>query len=191
MPRGCVSLCGCVQLCLRELRASPSNAEFDFWRCFALSKLGVGEGGPNDDAILGLEALLLRPEGAALGLPCVALLLSAHNARSSGKDKKRILELKARLKVVSKQSSEGSLLLAGRYFLYTNKVPKARQCIEKLISKNKKDVELLSAFGWIYLHSAEQKYVEKSMQVFKKAAKLSLPNFDIAVRDRRRTAQHS
>lgn len=40
---------------------------------------------------------------------------------------------------------------------------------------------MLSLFGWIYLQSGEDKYIEKSMQVFKKAAKLSLPNFDIAV----------
>lgn len=164
-----------AQLCTRELESQPSNPILEYWRCFALAKEGDLE-----PAIAGLDALLLRPDGSELGLPIVALLLSTHNSRAV-KDKRTLLDLKARLKVVSKQSNEASLLLAGRYFLYTSKVPKARQCIEKLIAKNKKDVELLALFGWIYLLSGDDKYVEKSMQVFKKAAKLSLPNFDIAV----------
>ena len=154
----------------------------EFWRCFALAKCG-----DNAAAIAGLDALLARADGAELGLPCVALLLSTHSAvPAKSRDKKAMLDLKGKLKVVSKSSSEASLLLAGRYFLVTSKIPKARQCIEKLISKNKKDVTLLALFGWIYLLSGEAKYEEKSMQVFKKAAKLSLPNFDIAVRWKRR-----
>jgi len=167
-------------VCERALAGAPSSpaaaAELEFWRCFALSRSG-----DHAAAIAGLDALLLRPEGSELGLPCVALLLSTHSAVQPAKarDKRALLELKGRLKVVSKQSSESSLLLAGRYFLATGKIPKARQCIEKLIAKDKKNVTLLSLFGWIYLLSGEAKYEEKSMQVFKKAAKLTLPNFDI------------
>ena len=158
-------------VCDRALKTQPQNNLLLFWRAFALHKLGS-----HDEAIAILTPLA---EEKDLALAAVALLLTAHNSRS-GKDKKTLLELKSRLKVVSKQSTESSLHLAGRYFLYTGKTPKARQCIEKLIAKDKKNVDLLSLFGWIYLHSNEEKYIEKAQQVFKKSAKLSLPNFDIA-----------
>jgi tetratricopeptide (TPR) repeat protein len=161
-----------LQLCERALATSADGddagadssrrrALLEFWRCFALSRSGAQAA-----AIAGLDALLERPEGAELGLPCVALLLSAHNAVQPprARDKAALLALKSRLKVVSKQSSEAALQLAGRYFLATGKIPKARQCIEKLIAKDKKNVALLSLFGWIYLLSGDPKYEEKSMQ---------------------------
>lgn len=128
--RACVCCCVSVQLCARELASapadSPSAALLQFWQSFACSRLGTAEG--TEAAIASLEALLLSAAGSELGLPIVALLLSAHNARTVGKDKRRLLDLKSKLKVVSKQSSEAGLQLAGRYFLASNKVPKARQC---------------------------------------------------------------
>lgn len=109
-------------VCTRALAKEPTNSLLLFWHAFALHKLGS-----HDEAIRLLTPLADEKD---LALAAVALLLTAHNSRA-GKDKKTLLELKARLKVVSKQSTEASLHLAGRYFLFTGKTPKARQCIEK------------------------------------------------------------
>jgi hypothetical protein len=43
-----------------------------------------------------------------------------------------VLALKAKLKVLTKQKNAAALAIAGRYFLHTGKVSKAKQCVEKV-----------------------------------------------------------
>ncbi len=129
------------QLVSHASAQSPDDAVLRFWHAFALHKNGA-----HDDAIALLTPLA---ENRDLSLASVALLLTAHNSRSN-RDKKVLMELKARLKSVSKSSSEASLLLAGRFFLYTGKLPKARQCVEKLVAKNKVSVHAIEMRDSLY-----------------------------------------
>ncbi len=70
------------------------------------------------------------------------------------------------------QSTDVGLALAGRYFTHTGNVSKARQCIERVVTKCRASVVLLAALGWAYALSGVNKYTAKAASVFKKALKL-------------------
>ncbi len=163
-----------------------------FWKAVALSSQGM-----DSESISVLESLRKEIEthnstatasGAAprdaLTLPIVVALIGGYGRKplkagggvslaDAQKQKKTVLlGLKKELKACSKTSTDIGMTVAGRYFLHTGKTAKARQCVERVFSKCRSSVFLLSTLGWIYLLSGITKYEAKASSVFKKALKL-------------------
>ncbi|GAB5360001.1 hypothetical protein AAMO2058_000589800, partial [Amorphochlora amoebiformis] len=133
-----------------------------FWRAYALAM----QDRPMD-AIRELSVLQGDPN---IDLAVTACLIHAHKACSEP-DKKALNSLKGDLRKLSRESGTEGLLFAARFFWHSEKVKQARMCVEKVINKDRKNVEALSLYGWICLTSGLERQVKRSQAFFASALK--------------------
>jgi len=134
-----------------------------FWRAFAISCEGS-----HTEAIRELTPLQRSSE---IALAVTACLIHTHKL-AANQDKSELANLKENLKTLSKSSDDEALVFAARYFWHAGKAKNAKQCVEKVLGKNKKHLEGLCLFGWINLTSGNARNEKKSAQLFDNALKL-------------------
>lgn len=156
--------------CNEIIRQKGNDPAYRFWRAVAMTYQGSCT-----DAVRELEPLLVVPE---LGLAANAALIAAHKG-TKVPDKDAIADLKEKAKATSKTSDEPALLAGARYFWHSDKGKLARQCVEKVLGKSKKNIEALCIFGWINLTSGDDRSERKAMQVFESVLKYT-ENKDIS-----------
>lgn len=122
--------------------------------------------GSSAEAIRDLEPLQNKEEYA---LAATACLIDAHKANKS-KDSETLDHLKEALKNHSRTSNDQALTLAGRFFWHAGKDKQARQCVEKVLSKQKKDATSVALYGWLNM-GANSRSEKKASQYFDTALK--------------------
>jgi tetratricopeptide repeat protein 21B len=142
---------------------SVSEQEARFWRAFAVSQ----EGG-YAEAIREFDSLVGNPD---IALAVTAALINTHK-QFKLKDSGAVDKLKEQLKTLSKTSNDKALCFAGRYFLHAQKEKQAKQCIEKLLQKNKFHVEGLALLGWLNLNAGQGRQERRGLQFFDAAVKI-------------------
>lgn len=161
---------------------SLSEGELKFWRAVGLSESGsVTESIREFDYLLrssNSSAGVAFSNGIDMSLALTAALIQAHKNINS-KEKDVLNNLKENLKNLSKSSDDAALVFAGRYFLWTDKAKQARQCIEKVYTKQQQNVEVLVLLGWLNLTSGNSRYERKSVSFFEAALKLTHEKNDI------------
>lgn len=148
--------------CDSILRLNQNDPIVSFWHAFASAQIGR-----HTDAIRELKPLQRESEVA---LAVTACLINTHKL-AEVKDKEELSNLKDQMKTLSKSSGDSALVFAGRYFWHAGKEKQAKQCLEKVLAKNKRHVEALGLFGWCNL-KANSRGFKSSMKLFDQAIKI-------------------
>ena len=113
------------------LTTASNHPEARFYRAFAL----ISEQS-SSESIRELEGLIKENNGNGdYTLAATAALISAYKSGRGRIDKDGLERVKEQLKALSKTSDPAALLHAGRYFLHAHKDKQAKQCLEKLLTK--------------------------------------------------------
>ncbi len=119
-----------------------AGATATFWHSFALTMQEQ-----YTEAMRDLNELL---EHKVIQFAAYAALVHVHKA-SHYKDKDAVVQAKERLKNLSRDADNESLLFAARFFWHSDKAKQARQCIEKVLKAEKKTASGWSLYGWLSL----------------------------------------
>lgn len=152
-----------ARMCDEHLESNHGDVIVRFWRAFAISCEGS-----HTEAIRELQPLVKNND---IALAATACLIHTHKG-SQHQDKSELNTLKENLKNLSKSSGDDGLVFAARYFWHAGKAKNAKQCVEKVLSKNKKHAEALCVFGWLNLSSGNSRNEKKALQLFEGALKL-------------------
>lgn len=149
-----------LQVC-KPIQAGREDAQF--WYAYALAA-----NGNHSEAMRILRDLRQNPN---VGLAVTASMISIHKL-ANNQDKEELTRLKEDLKNLSKSSNDNDLIFAARYFWHADKGKQAKQCLEKVLSKDKKNVPALALFGWLNL-TGGGRGEKKAIPLFDQALKKS------------------
>lgn len=106
-----------------------------------------------------------------LALTSALISIYKQTNTTQNSDTSKIDALKIRLKELSKSNDIAELMYGARYFLYTQKYKQCKQCIDKILSQNKRNIEALILLGYVSMYSNEQRQQSKAYDYFTAAIK--------------------
>eukprot|EP00466_Bigelowiella_natans_P009128 jgi/Bigna1/87657/estExt_fgenesh1_pg.C_220193 len=136
---------------------------FRFWEGYATAMQG--------NPVEAIRELSSIPSDATTNLAVTACLIHAHKL-CEDTDKSAVSKLKVKLRDYSKSTEGKGLLIASRFFWHTGKEKQAKMCVEKVIAKNRRNLDALALFGWICMTSDNPRQVKRSVTFFSTAIKM-------------------
>ena len=165
--------------CSLTLTTTPGHTEARFYRSFALI-----HSNSQTDAIRELDQLnRSEHSNGQYALAATAAILAAFRGVAGGAggkakiDKESVDKYKEQLKQLSKTSDTASLLVAARYFLHAGKDKQAKQCVEKVLSKQSSNVTAMVYLAQLNVRSGQMRSIKKAL--------LSLDTLITTMRDQR------
>ena len=147
-----------LHACSTVLTTASAHPEARFYRAFAL----ISEQS-SSESIRELEGLIKENNGNGdYALAATAALISAYKSGRGRIDQEGLERVKAELKSLSKTSDPSALLHAGRYFLHAHKDKQAKQCLEKLLSKQPSHAQAATYLAHLHCRTGNPRLIKKA-----------------------------
>ena len=147
-----------LHACSTTLTTAPSHPEARFYRAFALSCEQS-----SSEAIRELEQMVRENNGNGdYTLAATAAIIAAYRGGRGRLEKEGLEKWKEQLKALSKTSDVPSLLIAGRYFLHARKDKQAKQCLEKLLSRQPSHGQAATYLAMLQARTGNSRWIKKA-----------------------------